>query len=118
MDDVMRLIGALGNSGAHDAVDPLVALAAAAEGNPARLRAAALALGRLADPAGAPVLAKGLAAAGPGSDLELVLACALVRCGDQAGLGRRTLMRIAGDENGPSARLAWQVLSTTTPTRP
>lgn len=111
-DEVLRLAGALGGTGDRAAVPSLTALAAAIGEDPARVRAVALALGHLTDPAGAPALAKLLASehVAQGSDLELVVADALFRCGDQAGLARRTLERIAAGNDGPCARLAWQVL--------
>jgi len=104
-----RLLWALGGTRDPRAIPALAELI----GQPGEqnYRAIVVSLGRMANPAGMPVLVDLLQKAKPDTDQELITACALYRCGDKDGLAKRTLERIAAGSNSPFSRLAWQVLS-------
>ena len=141
MDDVARLLWALGGTGDKRAVPILCEfIEAGCCSSLARLRAAAVSLGKIGDPSAADALARlikpdesrvanmepgtgnqetGFRVPGSGfrvreSPLEirtLIVACALYRCGDKDGLAKRTLEQFTRGTNGPMARLAQQVLN-------
>ncbi|MFA6562999.1 MAG: FAD-dependent oxidoreductase [Verrucomicrobiia bacterium] len=112
MDRVAQLVWALGRCGDRRVVPVLCELAAKlAPTEYVRLRAIAVSLGAIRDPAAAPALAALLKAkAGANDTIELMTACALFRCGDPDGSARRALERFAAGTNGPFAQLAWQVI--------
>ncbi|MBI5686861.1 MAG: FAD-dependent oxidoreductase [Verrucomicrobia bacterium] len=112
MDPVTQLLWALGRTGDRRVVPVLSALAAKlAPTEYVRLRAIAVSLGAIRDPAAAPALTALLKAkAGANDTIELMTACALFRCGDSDGAARRALERFAAGTNGPFAQLAWQVM--------
>lgn len=114
-DAVVKLLWALAQ--AHDRRTVPVLCQLAESAGPTqfnRFRPCVIGLGALGDPAAAPTLAKlmqpALGKSEPSINL-LMLACALYRCGDQDGLAKQTLEKIAAGPNGPFAELAWQVLS-------
>jgi NADPH-dependent 2,4-dienoyl-CoA reductase/sulfur reductase-like enzyme len=114
-DDVVKLLWALAQT--HDPrVVPVLCKLAESAGQTQfnRFRPCVIGLGAVGDPAAAPTLAKlmqpALGKPEPSINL-LMLACALYRCGDQDGLAKQTLEKIAAGPNGPFAELAWQVLS-------
>jgi len=77
------------------------------------LRAAAFALGRIGDPAAAPVLADLLAKLGPPRENHiqgLMTAVALLRCGDREGKAKVWLEQCAAGSDATLARVAWQAL--------
>ncbi|OQB85499.1 MAG: hypothetical protein BWX88_01765 [Planctomycetes bacterium ADurb.Bin126] len=77
------------------------------------LRAAAFALGRIGDPAAAPVLADLLAKLGPPRENHiqgLMTAVALLRCGDREGKAKVWLEQCAASSDATLARVAWQAL--------
>jgi hypothetical protein len=112
MDPVTQLLWALGRTSDHRVVPVLSEFAAKLPPNEyVRLRAIAVSLGALRDPAAASALAALLKTkAGASDTIELMTACALFRCGDPDGTARRTLERFAAGTNGPFAQLAWQVI--------
>jgi len=112
MDPVTQLLWALGRTGDRRVVPVLSELAAKlAPTEYVRLRAIAVSLGAIRDPAAAPALSALLKAkAGTNDTIELMTACALFRCGDPEGAARRALERFAAGTNGPFAQLAWQVI--------
>jgi flavin-dependent dehydrogenase len=113
-----QLVAALGYARDRRAAPLLVKLA---EQGTMRL-AVAEALGRIGDPAGAVPLAKLLAGLGkqPSPESSLVIAHALLRCGDHDGLARKTLQSflvVGGPKGGGygsradlCAALAWKLL--------
>ncbi len=114
-DDVVKLLWALAQTHDPRTVGVLCQLAESAGPTQFnRFRPCVIGLGALGDPAAAPTLAKlmqpALAKPEPSINL-LMLAVALYRCGDQDGLAKQTLEKIAASPNGPFAELAWQVLS-------
>jgi hypothetical protein len=114
MDRVTQLLWALGRTGDRRVVPVLCELAAKiAPTEHVRLRAIAVSLGAIRDPAAAPTLTALLKAkAGANDAIELMTACALFRCGDPDAdaTARRALERFAVGTNGPFAQLAWQVI--------
>jgi hypothetical protein len=113
-DDVVKLLWALAQTRDRRTVPVLCQLAEGAGAQFTRFRPCIVGLGAIGDPAAAPTLAKlmqpALGKPEPSINL-LMLACALYRCGDQNGLAKQTLEKIAASPNGPFAELAWQVLS-------
>lgn len=117
MDDLARLMWAMGGTGDKRVAPVLCGFIEKGYCiSMARRRAAVVSLGRLADPSAAATLAQLIK---PGdvktgerdaSPANLIVACALLRCGDKDGLARQTLEQISRGPNGPFARLAQQVL--------
>jgi len=119
MDPVVKLLWALGRCGRRDAVPLLCELAertALADGT--RFRAAVVSLGGYGEPTAAPTLARLLQAKAGTGPLELMAACALLRCGDAEGAARNVLERVAAADSGPSAELAAEVLRRAAQRRP
>jgi hypothetical protein len=105
-----QLIIALGYAQDRRAVPALVELAA----QKGPLSAVSEALGRIGDPAGAAPLAEYLATRSqrkPNPRNDLVVACALWRCGDRDDLAKSTLESFVGGDNSLYAHLARKLLN-------
>lgn len=112
-DRLSRVVWAMGYTRDRRALPVLLTLARdIPEKDFKNQRALAVSLGRIGDPAAAPVLARLLREGkSPAPTVrELDLAVALYRCGDQDGLARATLERFALGDNGPWSELATNVL--------
>ncbi len=114
-DDVVKLLWALAQTRDPRIVPVLCKLAdSAGHTQFNRFRPCVLGLGAIGDPAAAPVLAKLIQPALPKPEPSinsLMLAVALYRCGDQDGIAKKELEKLAAGPNGPFAELAWQTLS-------
>ena len=114
-DDVVKLLWALAQTHDPRTVGVLCKLAdSAGHTQFNRFRPCVIGLGAIGDPAAAPTLAKLIqpALAKPEPSINsLMLAVALYRCGDQDGIAKKELEKLAASPNGPFAELAWQVLS-------
>lgn len=114
-DEVVKLLWALAQT--HDPrIVPVLCKLADSAGHTQfnRFRPCVIGLGAIGDPAAAPTLAKLIqpALVKPEPSINsLMLAVALYRCGDQDGIAKKELEKIAASPNGPFAELAWQVLS-------
>ena len=118
-DGLTQVVYALGNTRSRRAVPLLCTILGEMKGqDPNMVRALAVALGRVGDPAAAPGLSKLVTALAEPStksnakvDVRLLLATvALYRCGDQNGQARQLLEQYAAGPSGPFAELALQLL--------